>query len=138
MAIRKGDRVTIGIAPSIQLAQYSYVKPSASVTREIVSNDETGIKVELEGIMDDLKRLIVRATLTELGLSSDLHAAVAEGENGLAQFCMKELHYEPTPSDFRAPGKGDPAAAERPRTKALPAVPTGIGGPLRKGPVRRQ
>jgi hypothetical protein len=138
MSIRKGDRITIGIAPTVQLAQYSYVKPSATVSRDILSGDAEGIEIELEGMMNDLKRLIVRATLTELGLSSDLHAAVAEGTEGLAEFCRKELGYVESEvagqADPPIPGKGDPAAQDRPRAKAA-----GGGGPVRKpgGPQRR-
>jgi hypothetical protein len=137
MPIRKGDRVTIGIAPTVQLAPYSYVKPSATVSRDILSSDAAGIQIELDGMMADLKRLICRATLTELGLSSDLHAAVAEGTEGLAEFCRKELGYVESEVPGQAdpiPGKGDPAAQDRPGPKVV------TGGPTRKpggGPQRR-
>ena len=86
MALRIGDRITLSATPSIQIAEYVYVKPMASVSSE-KSADETD--EELVARMEaELQRLLHRSLLIELNMMNEAATALEGGTKGLADYAM--------------------------------------------------
>jgi hypothetical protein len=115
---KQGDRVTLSASPTIQIADYKYLKPHAAITRDLGPDVEGDLK-KMEA---ELRRHVARSILVELNLSTDLYDALNEnGVEGIADFCMKEIGYEPQSKAGSAaahgPGKGDGSSQEGPRKK---------------------
>ncbi len=60
MAIRPGDSCTISLNPTIKIADYTMLKPFASITRTVQSD------ADLPELEADVRRLIARAAASEL------------------------------------------------------------------------
>ncbi len=100
MAIRPGDTVSIQINPSVQLSQYTYLKPSARITR-VIGEDVEASLTELEV---DLRKMVVRTAALELNLLNDLTEAVSSGD--LNNYIEKELANVPQVTTERKPESG--------------------------------
>lgn len=86
--LQEGDKVTLGLGPTIQFAPYQSVRPHAAVTR-VMSDD---ILTDLENMAKDLRELLLRSLRVELGLTNEMLEAVEQGGvDGLAEFCMQEI-----------------------------------------------
>lgn len=121
MPLKPGDTVTLSISPTVQLAPYQYLKPTASLTRKLGDDVESS----LEEMSADLRKLAARATLMELNVVNDLYDALGSGDQkSLEAYCMKEIGYV-------AQGQSESAPVG---PKPKPSLKSGIGkGPVKKG-----
>lgn len=87
-----GQRVTLSANPTIQLAEYQYLKPMASVTFEIGDDPEQDIA---EG-RAALRRALYESIRTDLGLRNEIQNYIADNEelslDALAEFCTEMAH----------------------------------------------
>lgn len=74
--LKPGDSVSISVSPTIQLREYQFLKPSATV-RRVLSDDVDG---DLAEMAVEVRRLAVRAATIELGLINELLDVVEEGD----------------------------------------------------------
>lgn len=88
MPIQPGDKVTLSINPTVQLAEFHYVKPHASITRECGDDPEA----TLDEMQQDLHGMICRAMAAELGVLQDLYDALEEGKDALVDYCLANLN----------------------------------------------
>jgi len=121
MALKAGDVVTLSVAPAVQLTQYTYLKPSARITRTL-GEDVDG---DMELMQRDLRKLVIRSASLELGLISDLTEALQNGD--INAYIEKELDNGNQGPRQQRPGPVIATQAESPGSK----------GPTRKGPVRK-
>ena len=121
--MKLGDRVSLSVAVSVELAQYKYLKPHYSITREFPGGDEAAFMAELEA---DVRRGLARAVCLELDFENDLCTALqADGLEALKAFCQKEIGHvakSAVVSVERSKASGpDASAQEQPRPG--PATP---------------
>lgn len=88
MFLKKGDRVRLGINPTIQIAEYQYIKPFVQVERELTGQTDD----DIASIEMDLQHLLYKAILVELHVTEEIYDKLAAGGvEALAAFCAKEV-----------------------------------------------
>lgn len=91
-AFRTGQRITLSASPTIQLAEYQYLKPMASITITVGDDPESDIEDAREG----LQRAIYESIRVELGIRNDIQEFLAETEeidlDTLAAFCTEKAN----------------------------------------------
>ena len=120
MALKKGDRVTLSVAPQIQLEEYHNLKPMASVTRDVGDNPEE----DLRDMAREVRKLVCRGVLIQLEAENDLIAVLEHGDvDSLVKFCQKEIGYVPETVGSEGSGSTGTTGSAAKHT-----------GPTKKGP----
>jgi hypothetical protein len=97
LELNKGDVVTIGASPSIQLVQYALsVRPSATVQFSARFDVMDLSLAQLAQAKKSLRQLLFEALQVELGFVDSVMEAVEDGDHaatieGLAALCLKEV-----------------------------------------------
>jgi len=129
--LRPGDVISLSIHPSIELSKYTFLKPSATITRKVEATDDPAIIIaEIEA---DLRKSVARAALVELGVLSDFTDALTNGGvEGLVEYLNKELSNEPARCTVEARSQAR-AEAGQARTEGDQArIPKAVRAPKPK------
>ncbi len=121
MALQKGDVVTLSASPTIPLAPYINLKPSASIT--VTLGDD--IVSTIDRAKSDLRRLLLQSAAIELGVSNDLSAALKSGD--LEGYIEKELNHGHEGSTHSSGNRTDEVGVPVKANK----------GPVRQGPIKQ-
>jgi len=73
--LRAGDRVTLGVSPTVEVAPYQFLKPTASVTRTL-GDDVDGDIADMQAALTDA---IYRATEVHVAATAELMDAIEDG-----------------------------------------------------------
>tara|TARA_R100001086_G_scaffold192515_2_gene109737 strand:- start:1891 stop:2277 length:387 start_codon:yes stop_codon:yes gene_type:complete len=72
--LRPGDTVSIEIAPTLQVAKFTFIKASARVSRTLGDDVES----DLAKLQADVREVYARTVATELGVMNELSEALGE------------------------------------------------------------
>ena len=118
--LKQGDIITLTSNPTIQIADYQYIKAGASVTRTIESDNPSEIAAEFAALEAHLKKMVFVAIAREIEIMDGCYEVVGGGTlEGLLEYCKKEI--------------GDGESAPKGNGKAGKKVGKGVFG---KGPKK--
>lgn len=83
--------ITIGMAPSVQVLKYQFIKPSASVTYVIDADaDEEVVAAARKRALARLRAELMHVACMELETSSEMAAAAEDGVEALTAYVLSQ------------------------------------------------
>jgi hypothetical protein len=131
MGLKKGDVLTLSIAPTISLGDYTFLKPHASIERKITEAPEATVsdmRVELRKRLFDALKVEIMALSdisTALGGTHDIDGLLerCEKEIGNAEAdTVAEVDAEEEPEVVKPAGKGKPKGKPKGKVKVKPKL----------------